>query len=570
MNPTILIIFLIFIILITAIVIAILLIKFNKYKAHSEKLLEEANKTVTDIKKSKDASKDSLKKVPKVVFQEIREPLNGIGDFVELMSHTALDKEQQAYLENAKDALAELIATLNNIIDYLKFDEGKLKAESMSFHPRILLNDIAASFMHRVEESGLSVCVLVNSDVPESVMGDPAMLKQVIRNIMNYMLRLAVKGEVSLECRTESLDENMYKIRFAIKETTNIISDENRKSIFNILTSSDNESIGSFGQTGLGLVIASKLVKIMGGELEVNGSNNRGTEFYFVLSLSKVTCEVAENNFDFNFKGVKTIIADSNELNRSILREYLEAFEFRITEAADGKTAMEKIITSQIAGNGFELLITEQILPEMDGIQLAKSVKSVPSLNKLKLVLISSVSLKGDANQAKEAGFDAFIARPYKKHELLQMVSIAMNSPTAQSTIITKHILNEELKKDGTRILVVEDNEANKKLIIRFLQKLGHNCDVAVNGREAYEICLQKNYDVILMDCQMPEMDGYEATRAIRSNDGPNKDSTIIALTANALNGDKEKCITAGMTDFIAKPIDLDILSSMIEEYLQK
>ncbi|MEN8907337.1 MAG: response regulator [Clostridiales bacterium] len=504
---------------------------------------------------------------------EIRTPMNGIAGYLQLLSDLDLNLEQAEYLKEIQNASNILLNLLNDILDYSKIEAGKLETEKIPFNLHVLIEDSTMLLSPKAYEKGLEIYPLIHSGVPEMVVGDPGRIRQILNNLTSNAVKFTEKGEITIACKLDFERENMLKIYFSVKDTGIGIAKENIQKLFNMFTQADSSTTRKYGGTGLGLSISKKLIETLNGEIYVKSKLGEGTEFKFYLWLEKSKISkktMFENNF--NLKNKRVAIIDDNRLNRQILKEYLKEKDCNILELSDSKSAIEVLLSEKNKDRHIDVALIDYMMPYIDGLELANKIKEFNELDDIKLIMISSTAQKGDAKISREAGFDGFLNKPIKKNELNDVITLVLSNEHEKnkSKLITKYSVLEEIHRSKIKILVVEDTEANRKLIVRFINKLGFKCDFAINGKEAVIACKDKKYDLIFMDCQMPEIDGYEAVTIIRKSVDLNKDAYIVALTANALKGDKEKCLKSGMNYYLSKPIDFLKLKTLIIEFSNK
>jgi CheY-like chemotaxis protein/HPt (histidine-containing phosphotransfer) domain-containing protein len=492
---------------------------------------------------------------------EIRTPLNGIFGFLELLQLSGLSSEQKEFIREAKSASDILLHIISDILDFSKIEAKKLTMENIKFNLRTTIEDAVSLLVPKAAEKGLEIYTMIKTGVPEEVIGDPSRLRQILNNLISNAVKFTKKGEISVTVDCLEEENDIGCLSFEVKDTGIGIRNEHINTIFQSFSQADASTTRKYGGTGLGLAISNELVKMMGGEISVHSIYGEGSTFKFNIKL-KITKRVSEHNFIFEkLNGVNILIVDENANNRKSVSSYFEGTGLKAFEAKDGASAITTILSNANNQNKISVAIIDHQMPDMSAYELATTLKTIPYAKDIKLILVTSVTQKGDAKIAKEYGFSSYLAKPVRKYDLLDSIALVLGlikEDKEEEQIVTKN----ELKP---RILLVEDNPMNRKIVISMLKTRDMTCDVAVNGSEALKAVSEKDYDVVFMDCQMPVMDGYEATSKIRLLEGDKKHTKIIAITANAMEGDSEKCIEAGMDDYISKPINFDIMFDIIE-----
>ncbi len=497
---------------------------------------------------------------------EIRTPMNGILGFLQLLENTKLNQEQLDYIEMMKDSTDTLLNVINDILDVSKIEAGKVELENITFDLRATVETAVMPLAAKASEKGVDINMLIRSDVPQFVCGDPTRLKQILINLIGNAIKFTDKGEVFVAVEKKYQEDKTHYIRFSVKDTGIGMTQETIKKLFKPFSQADTSSTRRYGGTGLGLTISKAIVGIMNGKIVVKSDFGEGSEFCFTLPFEESESADVQAVIDYAIlKGKKILIVDDNETNRYIAKSYLKEVGCLTLTAESATEAIAMLVAEK---DIYSAVLVDYHMPNMNGYDLAAALKAIPSTNNLPLILITSVKEKGEAKRAKEKGFSAYLTKPYKRSDLLDCVAMVFRGGKSdeknKKEILTKHIANEVRINKRLKILLVEDNEVNCKFFIKLLKSQGLSCDVAVNGEEAVNACADKSYDVIFMDCQMPVMDGYEATRKIRQAEGEEKHTPIIAMTAYAMEGDREKCIKAGMDDYISKPVSLDLVYKVL------
>ena len=508
---------------------------------------------------------------------EIRTPLNAIVGMSGLMLDTELNATQREYSEVVRSSSDVLLSVINDILDYSKIEAGKLEFEHIDFDLRCCVEEVADMLGQKVYDKGLELVILIHSQIPERVNGDPGRLRQVLLNLMNNAVKFTHQGEITIHVEFISWDDGKVQVKFSVMDTGIGIAANKIDQLFQSFTQVDTSTTRKYGGTGLGLAICKQLVEMMQGTIHVESVLGKGSTFWFNAWFERAHNKVISPvKYTQIIKGTKVLIVDDNSNNRLVLREMLKTWGCIIEEAVNGQEAFEKLVANKDSSEHYQLVLMDYNMPEMNGEESARKIKSMPEYQHLPIMLLTSSPRSGDALKMKEAGFSAYLTKPVKMSHLYDAVSMLMGSGKETRTtlekpqdLITRHTL-DEAQRLTRRILLVEDNLVNQKVASRLLEKLGYRCDLASNGLEALSALDRISYDLVFMDCQMPVMDGYDTTRDIRKLEGTQRHTTIVAMTAEALKGDRERCIAVGMDDYLSKPIQINILQSILDKYLQK
>ncbi|SFC48385.1 response regulator [Clostridium uliginosum] len=504
---------------------------------------------------------------------EIRTPMNGIFGFLELLQSSNLSLEQKEFIREAKSASEVLLHIINDILDFSKIEARKLTMEKIRFNLRNTIEDAVSLLAPKASEKGLELYVIIKAGVPEEVIGDPSRLRQILNNLISNAVKFTESGEISVTVDYLEEENEIAVLNFEVKDTGIGIRTEDIHKLFQSFNQADASTTRKYGGTGLGLAISNELVKMMGGEICVESILGEGSTFKFDVRL-QIAKRVSEQKFAFEkFDDVNILIVDDNTNNREIVSSYFQGTGVKVFEAKDAGNAITTIISNSSTKNKINIAVIDYQMPGMSGYELATALKTIPLAKDIKLILLTSVIQKGDAKVAKEYGFSGYLSKPVRKDDLLSCIAMVLGlkkEDEEEHQVVTKHMVKEVKNGLKPRILLVEDNEINRKIVISMLKFRDMTCDVALDGGEALKAVSEKDYDIVFMDCQMPVMDGYESTSKIRLLEGDKKHTTIIAVTANAMQGDSTKCIEAGMDDYISKPINFDIMFSMIEANTKK
>ncbi len=499
---------------------------------------------------------------------EIRTPMNGIFGFLELLQSTDLSPEQKEFIREAKSASDILLHLINDILDFSKIEAKKLTMESIEFNLRNAIEDAVSLQVPKASEKGLELNSMIKDDVPEEVVGDPSRLRQVLNNLISNAVKFTENGEITVIVDYYEEENEVAVLNFQIKDTGIGIRKEDINKIFQSFNQADASTTRKYGGTGLGLAISSELVKMMGGDICVESTVGEGSTFKFSIRL-KIAKRASKLKYMFEkLECTNVLIVEDNANNRKIIGSYLQGTGLRAFEAQDAGSAITTIIANSSTENKISIAIIDYEMPGMSGYELATTLKNIPFAKDIKLILLASAAQRVDGEAVKKHGFSSSLAKPVKRDDLLNCLAVALDlkkEDEQMQQIKEKPEVEEDNTELQTRILLVEDNEMNRKIVISMLKSRNMVCDVAINGSEAVKAVSEKDYDVVFMDCQMPVMDGYESTAKIRLLEGDKKHTTIIAMTANAMEGDREKCIKAGMDYYISKPINFETMFNIIE-----